>query len=124
MNKTEQLSPLGFEEEESGFQELAKALAEFSKDKIDTERRLPYNIDTGKFSIGDADTVTIDTVWDHPYIIIDKNCSISAVNNRIIDGNITKIDTAMNVYWSATPAEIQENNPFFCKREIDDDENT
>lgn len=124
MNKTEQLSPLGFEEEEEGFHELAKALAEFSKDKIDTERRLPYNIETGEFNISDADTVTVDTVWDDPYIIIDKNCSISEANSRIIDGVITKIDTAKNVYWSSTPAETQENNPFFCKREINDDENT
>ena len=120
MSKTNPLAPIGFEDEEEGFQELAKALKNFSKSKIETERRLPYNIDTGEFKMGDAEPVDIGTAWEQPYIIIDKEFSVNELTHRIVKGEIVKFNDAIHVYWSETPAVTQENNPFFCKKEIDE----
>lgn len=102
------------------FGELAQALAAFKKTKIAVERRLPYNKDTGKFDTSRADTVTVDTTWTEPYVIIDKNFNASSVDHRIIDGKLVKIETAQNIYWKKTPAQTLENNPFFCIKEIND----
>jgi len=102
------------------FGELTRALAAFNKTKIALERRLPYNEDTGEFDTSRADTVTVDTIWTEPYIIIDKSFHASSVNHRIIDGKLAKIETAQNIYWKKTPAQTLENNPFFCIKELDD----
>lgn len=117
----EPLAPMGFEDEEQGFQAFAQALAGLDKSSIDTERRLPYNEDTGEFIMGEASTVTSDTVWDVPYIVIDKSYSVSDVNHRVHHGVVVRIETANHNYWTSTPAETLEDNPFFCIKEIEDD---
>ena len=120
MSETNQLAPMGFEDEEAGFQEFAKALKNFSKSKIESERRLPYNIDTGEFKMSDAETVDVGTAWEKPFIVIDKKFSVNEVTHRIVKGEIVKFNDASHVYWNETPAVTQENNPFFCEKEIED----
>ena len=59
-------------------------------------------------------------VWDKD-IVIDKSYSVSDVNHRVHDGVVVRIETANHNYWTSTPAETLEDNPFFCIKEIEDD---
>ena len=102
--------------------ELERALlnynSRFTRKKVVVERRLRYNTDTGE--IIDWCHVDKTTEWTEPYIIIDNETNVYPIRQRIKDGKLTDIDTAIHVYWQATPAETLDNNPYFCVKELDD----
>lgn len=107
--------------------DLEQALRNFNSNfhnprkKIELEVRLSYNKDTGQ--IITKQHVNKLEVWEDAYIVIDDETEIRPARQRVIDGKLVEIDTAIHVYWQATPAEIINNNPYFCKREIDEDSN-
>ena len=59
-------------------------------------------------------------IRDRPYIIIDNETNVYPIRQRIKDGKLTDIDTAIHVYWQETQAETLDNNPYFCVKELDD----
>ena len=88
-----------------------------ARKKIEIERRLRYNNDTGE--IIDYCHVDKTNVWDEPYIIIQDDTQVYPIRQRVREGKLVDIDTAVHVYWQATPAETISNNPYFCKRELE-----
>ena len=102
---------------------LVQALASIKfNDTIPIERRLKYNIETGEYRTEDACTVPVEEVWEEDYIVLPYGAPLrSPVDHRVIDGKITWIDTSISTFWDETPeAEVLENNPYFCIKEIDD----
>ena len=102
---------------------LAQALASINfNDRIPIERRLKYNIETGEYRTEDACTVPVEEVWEEDYIVLPYGAPLhSPKDHRIIDGKITWIDTSISTFWDETPeADILENNPYFCIKEIND----
>lgn len=100
--------------------ELEQALRNAPRKRIEIERRLRYNIDTGE--IIDWCHVNKDETWPDPYIVIQDETLVYPVRQRVRDGKIVDIDTAIHVYWQATPALTLENNPYFCIKELDNEE--
>jgi len=101
--------------------ELEQALLNLNnpRKKIELEVRLRYNKDTGE--VIDKQHVNKLEAWEDAYIVIADETEIRPDKMRVVDGKLVKIDTSIHVYWTATPAEIANNNPYFCKREIDAD---
>ena len=87
-----------------------------TRKKIVNERRLRYNTDTGE--IIDWCHVDRETAWTDPYIVISDDTLVYPIRQRVKDGKIVDIDTAIHVYWQSTPAKIIKNNPYFCEREL------
>ena len=102
--------------------ELKRALlnhnSRFTRKKVVIERRLRYNTDTGE--IIDWCHVDKETKWSDSYIIISDDTLIYPLRQRVRDEKIVDIDTAIHVYWQATPAKTLDNNPYFCGKELDD----
>jgi hypothetical protein len=98
--------------------ELEQALINTTKrKKVVNERRLRYNSDTGE--VIDYCHVDKTDVWGEPYIIIQDDTQVYPIRQRVREGKLVDIDTAIHVYWQATPAETIINNPYFCKRELE-----
>jgi len=86
--------------------------------KVVFERRLRYNDNTGE--IIDWCHVTSDTPpWDEPYIIIQDDTLVYPIRQRVEQGIIVDIDTAIYIFWNSIPAVTLENNPYFCERELE-----
>ena len=64
----------------------------------------------------------VEEVWDEDYVVLPYGAPLrSPVDHRVIDGKITWIDTSISTFWDETPeAEVLENNPYFCIKEIND----
>lgn len=108
---------------DSGFSALSEALASIDfNTKVETEYRLKYNTETGEYRTEDACTVPVEEVWEEDYVVLPYGAPLhSPENHRVIDGKITWIDTSISTFWDETPeAEVLENNPYFCIKEIDD----
>ena len=108
---------------DSGFSALSEALASVNfNTKIETEYRLKYKTETGEYRTEDACTVPVEEVWEEDYIVLPYGAPLhSPKDHRIIDGKITWIDTSISTFWDETPeADILENNPYFCIKEIND----
>ena len=108
---------------DSGFSALSEALASVNfNTKVESEYRLKYNTETGEYRTEDACTVPVEEVWEEDYIVLPYGAPLrSPKDHRIIDGKITWIDTSISTFWDETPeADILENNPYFCIKEIND----
>jgi len=108
---------------DSGFSALSEALASVNfNTKVESEYRLKYNTETGEYRTEDACTVPVEEVWDEDYVVLPYGAPLrSPVDHRVIDGKITWIDTSISTFWDETPeADILENNPYFCIKEIND----
>ena len=108
---------------DSGFSALSEALASVNfNTKVESEYRLKYNTETGEYRTEDACTVPVEEVWEEDYVVLPYGAPLrSPVDHRVIDGKITWIDTSISTFWDETPeADILENNPYFCIKEIND----
>jgi hypothetical protein len=108
---------------DSRFSALSEALASVNfNTKVESEYRLKYNTETGEYRTEDACTVPVEEVWDEDYVVLPYGAPLrSPVDHRVIDGKITWIDTSISTFWDETPeADILENNPYFCIKEIND----
>lgn len=108
---------------DSGFSALSEALASVNfNTKVESEYRLKYNTETGEYRTEDACTVPVEEVWEEDYVVLPYGAPLrSPVDHRVIDGKITWIDTSISTFWDETPeAEVLENNPYFCIKEIND----
>ena len=108
---------------DSGFSALSEALASVNfNTKVESEYRLKYNTETGEYRTEDACTVPVEEVWEEDYVVLPFGAPLrSPVDHRVIDGKITWIDTSISTFWDETPeAEVLENNPYFCIKEIND----
>ena len=108
---------------DSGFSALSEALASVNfNTKVESEYRLKYNTETGEYRTEDACTVPVEEVWEEDYVVLPYGAPLrSPVDHRVIDGKITWIDTSISTFLEETPeAEVLENNPYFCIKEIDD----
>ena len=98
--------------------ELEQALINITKrKKVVNERRLRYNSDTGE--VIDYCHVDQTIEWNEPYILIHDDQLVYPIRQRVQDGKLADIDTAIHVYWQETPAETLNNNPYFCERELE-----
>ena len=93
---------------------IAKKLQK--RTKIELEVRLRYNKETGE--IINWCHVNKAEHWTEDYIVISEDTLVYPVRQRVQDGKIVDIDTAIHVYWQVTPAITLKNNPYFCIKEI------
>ena len=93
---------------------IAKKLQK--RTKIELEVRLRYNKETGE--IINWCHVDKTDVWEEPYIIIQDDTQVYPIRQRVREGKLVDIDTAIHVYWQVTPAITLKNNPYFCIKEI------
>lgn len=100
--------------------ELEKALLSFAstRKKIEVEVRVRYNTETGE--IIDHSSINKEEKWEDPYIVIDKNYIVHPKLDYVKDGKIKRRkNEGIAIYWQSTPAETLNNNPWFCKRQLE-----
>jgi len=102
--------------------ELKKLIVELlgNRTKVELEVRLRYNKETGE--IINYCHVNKAEHWTEDYIVISEDTLVYPIRQRVQDGKIVDIDTAVHVYWQATPAITLKNNPYFCIKEIENAE--
>ena len=85
--------------------------------KYGLEFRITYN-DRGELT-SDKTTAMPDEVWEQRYITVEEHFS-KRPGHRVIDGVLTEVDTAIHVYHKPARGILINNNPYFCKEEIND----
>jgi hypothetical protein len=102
--------------------ELKKLIVELlgNRTKVELEVRLRYNKETGE--IINYCHVNKAEHWTEDYIVISEDTLVYPIRQRVQDGKIVDIDTAVHVYWQAKPAITLKNNPYFCIKEIENAE--
>lgn len=85
--------------------------------KYGLEFRITYN-NAGELT-SDKITARPDEVWEQRYITVEEHFS-KRPGHRVIDGALVEIDTAIHVYHKPARGILINNNPYFCKEEIND----
>lgn len=85
--------------------------------KYGLEFRITYN-DAGELT-SDKITARPDEVWEQRYIVVEEWFS-SRPGHRVVDGSLIEIDTSVHVYHKPARGILINNNPYFCKEEIND----
>ena len=85
--------------------------------KYGLEFRVTYN-DAGELT-SDLITARPDEVWEQSYIVVEEWFS-KRPGHRVVDGSLIEIDTSIHVYHKPALGILINNNPYFCKEEIND----
>ena len=82
------------------------------------ETRICYDVDTGVLDAASKSTVPVDTVWTEAYIIV-QDYFIPKMSDKVSNGKLVKFDTSVHVYHKPVQGILINNNPYFCKEELD-----
>ena len=85
--------------------------------KYKLEFRITYN-DAGELT-SEKTTARLDEVWQQRYICVEEHFA-KRPGHKVIDGVLTEIDTSIHVYHKPAVGVLVNNNPYFCKEEIND----
>jgi len=55
----------------------------------------------------------------NPYIVVEEYFS-KRPGHRVVDGSLIEIDTSVHIYHKPARGILINNNPYFCKEEIND----
>ena len=82
------------------------------------ETRICYDVDTGVIDPNSKCDVPVDTVWTEAYIIV-QDYFMPKASDKVSNGKLIKIDTSIHVYHRPAQGILINNNPYFCKEELD-----
>ena len=85
--------------------------------KYALEFRITYN-DAGELT-SDKITAQPDEVWQQRYICVEEWVA-KRPGHRVVDGKLVEIDTSVHVYHKPAVGVLVNNNPYFCKQEIEE----
>ncbi len=85
--------------------------------KYALEFRITYN-DAGELT-SDKITAQPDEVWQQRYICVEEWFA-KRPGHRVVDSKLVEIDTSVHVYHKPAVGVLVNNNPYFCKQEIEE----
>lgn len=89
----------------------------FNNRKHNLEFRIKYN-EKGML-VGWKITAKKEEVWTDPYICVPE-WFMPKPGHRVIDNKLVEIDTSIHVYHKPVKGILANNNPYFCKGEINE----
>jgi hypothetical protein len=84
-------------------------------------RNLEFRIiyDSKGMLISDKITAQKNEVWEESYIVVEEHFSKRS-SHKVVDGKLVSVDTSIHVYHKPAHGILINNNPYFCKEEIND----
>lgn len=78
-----------------------------------------YRYDEDGCLIGFKTTARSSETWSDPYVVVPE-WFMARPGHRVIDGKLEEIDTSIHVYHKPVRGILANNNPYFCKGEVNE----